>query len=172
MKKQEKIELVKGLKKDLDQVAGIVAVDFTGLKVDAITEVRSKIKQSGGDFRVIKNNLIKLAAKAAGLKDLEAFLEGPTALGWHQKDIAGLAKILVELSKKYDHLKLKGGIVEGSKVDPAGLSALSRLPSRKELLSQLAGGISGGPRQFLWLLQSLSAKMAQLLAALKDKKPA
>lgn len=170
MKKQEKIALVENLKKDLSQVAGIVAVDFTGLKMNEISEVRRKIKESGGNFRVIKNNLIKITAEQAGLKDLEEFLEGPTALGWHQKEIAGLAKILMEMKKKYAHLKIKGGIIEGNKVNAQGVETLSRLPSRKELLAQLAGGFSAGPRQVLMLLKALASKTVGLLAALKDKK--
>lgn len=172
MKKQEKIDLVQSLKKDWERLAGIVAVDFTGLKVDEITEVRQRIKQSGGNFQVIKNTLIKIAAQEAGLKDLPEFLEGPTALGWHHNEIVSLVKILAEMSKKYEHLKIKGGIVEGSKLDAAGIAELSRLPSRQELLAQFAGGLASGPRQMLMLMKALSQKMAGLLDALKNKKSA
>ncbi len=172
MKKQEKIDLVENLKKDLSQVAGIVAVDFTGLKMNQITEVRRKVKDSGGNFKVLKNNLIKIAAEQGGFKDLAEFLDGPTALGWHQKEVVGLAKILTEMAKKYEHLKIKGGLIEGNKVNAQGVEALSRLPSRLELLAQLAGGISAGPRKLLGLMQSLQQKMVGLMVSLKDKKNA
>lgn len=170
MKKQEKIDLVEALQEDLKQSAGIVAVDFTGLKMDEITEVRQRIKDSGGNFKVIKNSLIRIATERAGLKDLQEFLEGPTALGWHHKEVVVLAKILTELTKKYEHLKIKGGIIEGTKVNSVGVEALSRLPSRQELLAQLAGGLSSQPRQMLMLLRALPQKMLGLLNALKDKK--
>lgn len=170
MKKQEKIDLVSGLKKDLSGVAAVLALNFQGLKMEEISEVRAKIKESGGDFRVIKNNLIKITADQAGLKELHQFLEGPTALGWHNKDLVVLCKIIAEYTKKFEALKYKGGLAEGKPLDEAGMLAISRLPSRQGLLAQLAGGLAAGPRNLLWLMQALPAKMVGLMVSLKDKK--
>lgn len=170
MKKQEKVSMVETLKKDLGGNAAVLALNFQGLKMDQISEVRSKIKESGGDFRVIKNNLIKIAADQVGLKDLDDCLTGPTALGWHSKEVVVLCKIVAEYTKKYEFLKYKGGVAEGKKLDEAGMITISRLPGRQEMLAQLAGGMAAGPRNLLWLMKALPTKMAGLLDALKDKK--
>ena len=170
MKKQEKVTLVEDLKKDLESTAAVLALNFQGLKMNEITEVRTKIKDMGGDFRVIKNNLIKIAADQLGLKDLDETLKGPTALGWHKKDVVPLCKAVAEFVKKYEALKYKGGVAEGKRLDEAGMLAISRLPGRQEMLAQLAGGLSAGPRNVLWLMKALPTKMVGLLSALKEKK--
>ena len=170
MKKQEKVSLVENLKKDLAGNAAVLALNFQGLKMEQISEVRSKIKESGGDFRVIKNNLIKIAADQVGLKELDEVLKGPTALSWHRKEVVLLCKIVAEYVKKYEALKYKSGVVEGKKLDEAGLLTISRLPGRQEMLAQLAGGMAAGPRNVLWLMKALPTKMVGLLSALKDKK--
>jgi large subunit ribosomal protein L10 len=170
VKKQEKVKLVEDLKKDLEGNAAVLALNFQGLKMPEISEVRSKIKESGGDFRVIKNHLIRIAADSVGLKDLDAALKGPTALGWHKKEVVQLCKVVAEYVKKYEHLKYKTGVAEGRALDEAGMLTISRLPGRKEMLAQLAGGMAAGPRNFLWLTKALPTKMAGLLNALKDKK--
>lgn len=170
MNKQEKMALVEELKKDLSSTAAVLALNFQGLKMEEITEVRSRIKKSGGDFRVIKNHLIKIAVDQVGLKEIDAFLKGPTALGWHHKEVVALCKVVAECAKKYEALKFKGGIAEGKLLDEAGLLAISRLPGRQEMLAQLAGGLAANPRKMLGLMKALPTKMAGLLNALKDKK--
>ena len=106
MRRQEKVALVENLKKEFTQIAGVVAVNYQGLKVEEINEVRARIKEKGGNFRVVKNTLMKIVAEQVGLKDIEEFLDGPTALGWHKDDVVELCKALVEMSKKYEVLKL------------------------------------------------------------------
>ncbi len=170
MRRQEKVALVENLKKEFTQIAGVVAVNYQGLKVEEINEVRARIKEKGGNFRVVKNTLMKIVAEQVGLKDIEEFLDGPTALGWHKDDVVELCKALVEMSKKYEVLKLKGGVVEGRKVGPESVVELSRLPGRTELLAKLAQDLAYGPRQLLLLMKALPEKMARLLNALKEKK--
>jgi len=170
VKKQEKMTLVEALKKDLSSTSAVLAVNFQGLKMGEITEVRNRVKETGGDFRVIKNHLIKIAADQVGLKDLDEALKGPTALGWHKKDVVPLCKAVAECMKKYQALKYKGGVAEGKKLDEAGMLAISRLPGRREMLAQLAGGLSAGPRNLLGLMSALPVKMAGLLNALQGKK--
>jgi len=170
VKKSEKMDLVENLKKDLGGNAAVLALNFQGLKFEEISEVRSKVKESGGDFRVIKNNLIKIAADQVGLQELDKVLDGPTALGWHHKEVVVLCKIIAEYTKKFEHLKFKAGVAEGKALDEAGMLAISRLLSRQEMLAQLAGGMSAMPRNMLWLMKALPTKMVGLLNALKDKK--
>lgn len=170
MKKQEKIELVEGLKKELGGSALLLAMDFQGLKVEEINEVRRRIRASGGYFRVIKNSLIERALAEVGIKGWEELLIGPTALSWHQGDMVSFSKILVELTKRYEALKLKGGMIEGKKVSGKELMELSTMPSKQELLARLAQDLAGGQVKFLWLLKSLQSKLAQMLNGLKEKK--
>ena len=170
MRRQEKVEIVEGLKKELSGVAGVVAVDYRGLKVEEINEVRSQVKERGGNFRVVKNRLVKIAAQEVGLTGIEEFLTGPTALGWHRDDVVELCKVLVEMSKKYEALKLKGGVIEGKKLEPESVKELSRLPGRAELLALLAQDLAGGPRKLLWLMRAFLEKMVRLLVALKEQK--
>jgi large subunit ribosomal protein L10 len=129
-------------------------VDFKGLKVKDISQLRDKIRQSSGKIRVVKNTLLKKASTGTGLDGADKFFEGPTAIAWSQRDPIPLAKTLMSFSKDNPNLKIKGGFVEGSILSSSEVEFLSKLPGINELRAQIIG-----------LLQAPMVRIARVLKA-------
>jgi large subunit ribosomal protein L10 len=112
-------------------------IDYRGLKVVDATELRRKIREIDGNYIVVKNTLALRAAKDHGLEQIGPFLEGPTAIAFHERDLVGMAKLLTELSKTYPNFQFKAAVIDGKVVPPAEIQKIASLPSREVLLSKL-----------------------------------
>lgn len=131
-------------KQIVDEIAGklkesksTVVVDYRGLTVSEVTELRKQLRDAGVEFKVYKNSMTRRAADAAELSDLNASLTGPNAIAFSTEDVIAPAKILNEFAKKHDALEIKAGVVEGNIVTVEEIKALADLPSREGLLSML-----------------------------------
>jgi large subunit ribosomal protein L10 len=131
-------------KQIVDEIAGklkesktTVVVDYRGLTVSEVTELRKQLREAGVEFKVYKNSMTRRAAEAAELADLNASLTGPNAIAFSAEDAVAPAKILNEFAKKHDALEIKAGVVEGNIVTVEEIKALADLPSREGLLSML-----------------------------------
>lgn len=131
-------------KQIVDEIAGklkesksTVVVDYRGLTVAEVTELRKQLRDAGVEFKVYKNSMTRRAADAAELSDLNASLTGPNAIAFSTEDVVAPAKILNEFAKKHDALEIKAGVVEGNIVTVEEIKALADLPSREGLLSML-----------------------------------
>jgi large subunit ribosomal protein L10 len=133
----------------IDDVAGrisdseaIFAIDYRGISVSQVAELRGKLGEAGASFQVVKNTLTSLAldkADAPGGVDLKEFLSGPTAFTYVKGDIAMAAKTIADFKKEYELLEFKGGVMEGQIISVDQFQALSKLPSRDVLNGQLVG---------------------------------
>lgn len=170
MNRAQKMEVMNELKNALSAVNTIVVTEYKGLKVEELNELRRKIKESGGELRVVKNTLSRKVCEELGLNEILDYLEGPTALGWHPNDVGALAKVLANFAKEHEVFKLKGGWVGGKKLDSKALETISKLPKREELLAQLSFALGFAQRQMLGLLRAMPEKVARLLIALKEQK--
>ncbi|MEH7442738.1 50S ribosomal protein L10 [Heyndrickxia sp. MSNUG] len=131
-------------KQIVDEIAGklkesksTVVVDYRGLTVSEVTELRKQLREAGVEFKVYKNSMTRRAAEAAELADLNTSLTGPNAIAFSTEDVIAPAKILSEFAKKHDALEIKAGVVEGNIVTVEEIKALADLPSREGLLSML-----------------------------------
>lgn len=145
-----------------------VLTEYRGLRVKELTELRRAL---GGDvtYAVVKNTLSKIAAREAGLAELEPLLEGPTAIAFIKGDPVDGAKALRDFAKIHPLLVVKGGVMEGRTLTPAEVTKIASLESREVLLSKLAGAMQATMAQALYAFTALPAKAAQLAEALRQK---
>ena len=145
-----------------------VLTEYRGLRVKELTELRRAL---GGDvtYAVVKNTLTKIAARDAGLAELEALLEGPTAIAFIKGDPVDGAKALRDFAKTHPLLVVKGGVMEGRTLSPADVTKIASLESREVLLAKLAGAMQATMAQALYAFTALPAKAAQLAEALRQK---
>ena len=141
---EQKQVVIDEIKAKFENAKSVVLFDPRGLKVSEVTELRRSLKESGSDYKVYKNTLAKRALVESGL-ELDAYLEGPTAISFSSDELAPV-KIISEFAKKHDALELKAGIVEGKVADATELAEYAKIPSRDGLLTMLAGGLIGTVR--------------------------
>ncbi len=140
---KQKEEAVQNLAADLKDASIVLLVDYRGITVEDVTKLRNDVREAKGEYRVIKNNIIKRALNANGENGLDDLLEGPTALITSKEDYLTTAKAIYNYSKGHDFYKIKGGIIEGKVMTADEIITLAKLPSRQELLAKLAGALLG-----------------------------
>ncbi|MFT8319568.1 MAG: 50S ribosomal protein L10 [Bacillus sp. (in: firmicutes)] len=114
-----------------------IVVDYRGLTVSEVTELRKQLREAGVEFKVFKNTLTRRAADAAELSGLNDALTGPNAIAFSNEDVIAPAKIINEFAKKNEALEIKAGVIEGNVASVEDIKALAELPSREGLLSML-----------------------------------
>src|ERR1700733_10790222 len=119
-----------------------IVVDYRGLKVGPITELRKRLGKAGAEMHVVKNSLFRLAVKEAGLADLSAGLVGQLAVVTGQKDVSSAAKVVKTFSAEFDKPKIKFGYLKNHRLEGADILALADLPSIEVLRGRLLGVLS------------------------------
>ncbi|MGN1385154.1 MAG: 50S ribosomal protein L10 [Bacillus sp. (in: firmicutes)] len=114
-----------------------IVVDYRGLNVAEVTELRKQLREAGIEFKVYKNTLTRLAAESAEVAELNSALTGPNAIAFSTEDVVAPAKILNDFAKKHEALEIKAGVIEGNVASVEEVKALAELPSREGLLSML-----------------------------------
>ena len=170
----DKVAKVDEIAEKLESSGTVVVTEYRGLDVPAQAALRQAIKDAGGEYKIYKNTLTKIAADRAGV-DFGENLTGPTALALAltneagQSDPVSLSKALTEFAKTNNALVIKGGVMDGDALDAAQIDALSKVPPREEMLAQFAGLLQAPMAKFAGLLQAMPRDMAGLLKALVDK---
>ena len=168
----EKVAVVDEVRERLSSADAALLTEYRGLNVTDISRLRQSVSAAGGNYKIYKNTLVRLAVREIGLEDLVPLLEGPTAIAFVDGDAASVAKALRDFARTNPSLVIKGGVL-GTKVLSVGdVTALADLPSRDELLAKFAGLLQAPIQQFAGLLQAVPAKFAYALQALIDTKPA
>lgn len=168
--KAQKAELVTSLTSRLKRSTTIYVTDFTGLNVAQITQLRRKLRAAGAEYAVVKNTLARRALKDAQVAGIDSHLDGPTALVLGGADPVASAKVLADFAKEHEKPAIKAGLVDGKSVTPAEVKQLASLPSRPELLAQLAGSLQGPLAGFVGALNGLMWNMLGALEALHTKR--
>ena len=169
MVRNDKIELVSRVTEQLKQSQSIVLANYQGLTVAEITGLRSKLRQEAVELRVIKNRLIRLALSAAGSDSLDDLLRGNTIVAFGTRDPVAPAKILSEFAKGNPKLVIKGGLLEGRRIDARGVKSLASMPGRKELLSMMARDLKQPATRLATVMQAGLLKIAYAMQALAKK---
>ena len=167
-----KAAVVEEMKEKLQSSQGAVFVGFSGLSVADATKLRRKFREGGVEYKVVKNTLTRIAADELGFNDLDAVLEGPTAIAYSSEDTVAPAKILKNFIKetKTEALTVKAGIADGQVIDAAAVEALASLPSREELLAKLVGSMQAPISGLVNVLQGNIRNMVYVLDAVRAKK--
>ena len=138
--------------------ASIVVVDSRGLTVDQDTVLRRNLRESGVEFKVIKNSILSRAAEKAGLEDLKKLFVGPSAVAFSNEDVIAPAKVISEFAKGAEALEIKGGVVDGAITSVEEINALASLPNKEGMLSMLLSCTSSTSAQRCIRCQSCCRK--------------
>ena len=152
-KKAEQVAIVADKMK---AAASIVVVDSRGLTVDQDTVLRRNLRESGVEFKVIKNSILSRAAEKAGLEDLKKLFVGPSAVAFSNEDVIAPAKILNDFSKNAEALEIKGGAIEGAVASKEEILALATLPNREGLLSMLLSVLQAPVRNVAYAVKAVA----------------
>jgi large subunit ribosomal protein L10 len=166
----EKVAVVDEVRTRLDESSASVVTEYRGLSVGEMATLRVALAAAGGEYKVFKNTLVRLAIAGNQHEPLTEFLVGPTGIAFVREDVSAVAKALRDFSRTNPALVLKGGLMEGSVLSAAELAALADLPSRDVLLARFAGALSAPLQQFAGLLQALPRNLAYGLSALLEQR--
>ena len=172
MARPEKVAEVELLTEKMQNSEGLILADFSGLTVLEVNELRRKCREQGVEFRVVKNRLARRAATAAEVSDLEELLKGPTAIAFGYESPVEPAKVLAEFAKQNEKVSIKGGLLEGKVISLAEVKALSELPSREELLAQIARGFNAPTQGFVNVLTGTVSAFVRALNAVAEQRSA
>jgi large subunit ribosomal protein L10 len=147
----------------------VVLVEYSGLKMSNLDVIRSKVREAGGEFHIVKNTLAKLALEKAGFKVPEDYAEKSTAIGFAFSDPAGFAKALTEATKGLEAVKIKGGFMGAVTLKPADVKALASLPPLPVMRAQLLGILQAPAGKLVRILAEPGRQVAYVLRAYSEK---
>lgn len=169
---EAKKALVQEIAEKMKNAQGTVVVDYRGLNVAEVTELRKNAREQGIDYKVYKNSMMRFAAKEAGLEGLLDTFTGPTGIAFCDSDPVATAKLFSNFAKDHQALEIKAGVVEGKILDVDGVNQLAKLPSREELIAKALGGLNAPIAGFVNVLNANLKGLVVALAAIADKKSA
>ena len=155
----QKKEEVSKLAEKMKQAKIILLTDYRGINVSDVTGLRSELRKSNSEYKVIKNNITRRAFAEAGIEGIDpSLLEGPTAVIMNNDDYLETAKVIYNYSKENDFYKIKGGVIEGKVMTAEEIITLAKLPSRETLLSMLVGALLGNISKLAVALNEVKAQ--------------
>src|SRR5438132_3537659 len=164
-----KVAVVNEVRERLSYADAAILTEYRGLDVAEIARLRRSLREAGGQYKIYKNTLMRLAVRELGLEELEELLLGPTAIAFVDGDAAAVAKSLRDFGRTNPALVIKGGVLGQTILSAEDASALAELPSREQLLAQLAGAMAAPLQQMAGLLKALPQNFAYGLRALAEK---
>jgi len=166
MNRDQKTAVVAELAEQIRSAEAIIAVDYRGISVAEVADLRTKLRDAEARFRVVKNSLTERASDEAGAEMLRPMLQGPTALTFISGDAALAAKALNDAARALGTLEFKGGVMNGVTLSADEIRSLARLPSRDLMYAQLVGTIasplSGLVRTLNALISGLAIQLQQV----------
>lgn len=163
MKKERKIQFVEEWSREIADVPHAVLVDYCGLTVTEVTELRRRMREADCVYRVVKNNLACRALPGTALEGLAEHFVGPCAVAYHREDPVALAKALVEFGRDNPALEVKVGVVGGRLLEADQIKQLSKTPAKAELLAMLAYMLQHPIRGFATALKNVVRNLAVVL---------
>ena len=147
-----------------------ILVDYKGMNVPQVTELRRQLRTAKASYKVVKNTIAKRALKGTSFEVLEKFFEGTTAIAFTSTDPVALAKTLTTFGKTAPTLQIKAAVVQGRQVKPADVAALASLPGKPELYAQLLGVLNAPMVQIVTVLSATSRSLVNVLSASEKKR--
>jgi large subunit ribosomal protein L10 len=146
-----------------------IVVNYKGLKVAHLTELRKRLVQAGAEVHVVKNSIFRVAAKEAGVGDLNGALTGQMAVVTGKKDISAAAKALKNFAAEFDKLKFKFGYLNNQRLEEAAIVALADLPSLDVLRAKILGLLVAPATKLAILINTPASQLAQVIKAKSEK---
>ncbi|MFC2949286.1 50S ribosomal protein L10 [Virgibacillus sediminis] len=153
---EQKKQVVEEITEKFRQSQTSVLVDYRGLDVAEVTQLRKELREAGIDFKVYKNTMTRRAVESAELTELNDLLTGPNALAFSNDDVVAPAKILNNFAKEHDALEIKGGVIEGKVATVDQLKELANLPNYEGMVSMLLSVLQAPVRNFAYAAKAVS----------------
>lgn len=172
MASAEKTELKDEYTSILKSNPNFIVTQYQGLDVAQISSLRKKLREAGGSYTVVKNNVFSLALKESGVaKDFpyDSTLKGPNAIAFASEDVSSVAKVLRDFSKDNDKLKITAAVMESTYYDAKGVATIADLPSREQILAQLAAMLNSPATKIAGTLNNIMASMARGIKSVAEK---
>ena len=158
------------IKEKLTTAQSVVLVDYRGLNVAEVTELRKQFRAAGVEYAVLKNSLVGIAAKEVGIEGLDSILEGPTAVAFSMDDPASAAKIISEFAKKTKKTEVKAGLLGTEVLDVKGVQALADLPPKEVLIARIMGSLNAPITNFVGVLSATLRSLVYAIDAVRKSK--
>jgi large subunit ribosomal protein L10 len=165
----EKSNLLEEVKQRIQNSPYAIVTDYTGLKVQEVSELRKRLRAVGARFSVVKNTMLRIAAREAGWPEIDAILTGQTAILAGSKDVCAAAKVLKNFMAEFNRPSVRGGVLDGRLISAADVKALADLPVREVLLAQLLAVLQAPASQLARLLATPASQLARVLKARSEK---
>lgn len=172
MQRAQKAEIIEKLRAKADRAGIAVVTDFRGMTVEELTDLRVKLRKAGIDYQVVKNTLARIAVKDGVHDVLKDQLTENNAVAFGYDDPVVAAKVLVDYAKNSKKFEIKHASLDGKLIDADGVTELSKLPTKPELLAKTLGTMNAVPTNFVSLFANVIRGMLYALNAIKDKKEA
>jgi large subunit ribosomal protein L10 len=169
MNRDEKAAVIDRIAEELEASQAVFAVDYRGITVSQVADLRARLRAADATFNVVKNSLTERAADKAGAEALKSVLQGPTALTFVRGDAAAAAKALSDAQRVTEVLAFKGGLMDGQVVSADEIRAISKLPSRDVLYAQLVGTVAAPLNGLARTLNALISGVAVQLGQIRDQ---
>ena len=168
--RQRKEELAADYAEALGQVPHAFVVDYRGISVPEATELRDRIRASGGQYIVVKNRIARRALAGGTTEGLIEHLQGPTAVAYSHEDPVALAKALSDFASDVPALEFKAAMVEGREIGPEEITTLAKLPSREELLTKLVFLMQSPVTRFVRTINAIPQQFVNVLHQIAGQK--
>lgn len=145
----KKEAVVKEIEEKIENSTSLVLVDYRGLTVEEVTELRNQYREEDVEYKVYKNTLLRLAFNNLGIEGMDEYLTGPSAVAFSMGDSTSSAKVTDKFAKDHKDLEVKAGLIDGELLDVAGVEKLAKIPSREELLQSLVMSVKAPITNFV-----------------------
>ena len=169
---QAKKDVVENIKEKMQKSKSVMLLDYRGLTVEEVSNLRNEFRAAGVEYKVLKNTMLQRAAESLGIEGTEELFKGPTAVAFGYDDAAVPAKILVDFIKKTKKTEIKGGFLDSKVVDINQIKYLANLPAKEVLIAKLLGTLNAPVTNFVSVLNGLPRALVVALNAIKEQKEA
>lgn len=169
---EEKKRIAQDLNERFSKAAVIIVTDYKGLDVDAVNDLRRRLRKAEVEYQVVKNSLLMRASQETDVAGIKETFTGPSAVALGYGDPAAPAKVLTEFAKDHEMFKIKIGITGGRILAAKEIAALAALPSREVLLGQFLSVLNNVPSGFVRTLAEIPRRLVNVLRAIQDQKEA
>ena len=169
LSREKKQEVLDQYKQWLDNSQAVVLVEYVGIKMADFDAIRAKVRDTGGEFHVVKNTLARKVLEDKGMTVPVGYLEKSTAMVFAFKDAAATTKVLTEATNKMEAIKLKGGFLDMQTLNAAQVKALAELPPLPVVRAQLLGVLQAPASKLVRTLAEPGRSLASVIRAYADK---